>query len=208
MARYSASNINIGIALYLVFNLITVIPGFAVMILVSNITSGTWLHTLIANLLMLPVYYLAVKYAALYVNKNYVVKDKNKVVFSALKVLFVLYGLVEILMFYSAGYITAGMVSIAFTVTLIAGVIYKFAPNLIQETSTEEVALSANLLPERHIFRTVLLGVLGFVFFLLVPFMAMIFYSEQFGNIFWLIPIAYFVAIFFLFKKVFFNKVS
>lgn len=136
MARYSASNINIGIALYLVFNLITVIPGFAVMILVSNITSGTWLHTLIANLLMLPVYYLAVKYAALYVNKNYVVKDKNKVVFSALKVLFVLYGLVEILMFYSAGYITAGMVSIAFTVTLIAGVIYKFAPNLIQETST------------------------------------------------------------------------
>ena len=171
---------------------------------------NVWLYILINCLLVTPVPYLALKFSAHNLNKNYVIPDKSNIISLVLKYFLVINGLFIIGHYFYAGYLMASMIVGVFTIIWVTVILYQFAPKFIQESSPEEITGSADLVKEpsilKRVIRTSLLTIFGFIFLLVAPFIGYILISEKYGNITWLIAIIYFVVVISLFKILFFNR--
>jgi hypothetical protein len=97
------------------------------------------------------------------------------------------------------------MLAGAFAVMGIAIIIYKFAPEQIQEATAEEIAASEAARQERSVLKqivgTAVLTISGCIFLLIVPFIGYFVFVDSTGKFVWVILLVYFAIAIFLFNK-------
>lgn len=205
MTKKRASDSGVAFTLYYTFGLFSWIPALIVTWIASKFATDAISYIFLYSLPFLPISYFALKYATTSVNKNYIITNKDIISSLLLKYLLLLGGLVMGLSAYLTGYISAGWIAAALGIIFTATVMYKFAPGLIQESTREEVHSSVNSTPEPHLLKrtgqTALLTMLGFVIFVIIPLIGVLFFGEQLGQTAWLVLIAYYVIGIFLFGK-------
>lgn len=204
-----ASNTKTAVTLFVTFNIFSFVPLFVASLIASVLVSDAWVYIFINCLLVLPIPYYALKWAAKSVHHSYIIRESEKVISSVKKYLLIINSVFIIGNFLYVGYITASMIVGAFTIGWAYFVIHKYGLSLVINSPENEVASSAedNVSVGRSIGKAALFAVAVFTMFLLVPFMGLIIYGDMLGDKLGYVAIAYFVAVFvagvFVYRKLF-----
>jgi hypothetical protein len=199
--KKKASTSSLAWMLYLTFNIITnalLFVGFFVIGFLTNYALG---FGVFEPLIALPASYFGLKYASNYLNKHYVITEKDRIIALVLRAMIIVSVVFVIVQLLITGYLSAGVVQSAIIAVMVIGVFRKFAPAMLQESSPEEMA-SPEVVEERHvlkrILKTVVVTALGSIFLLVVPFIAYIAVAENFSAIAGAIFLAYFIVVIYL----------
>lgn len=204
-----ASNTKTAVILFVTFNIFSFVPLFIVSLISSVLASDIWIYILINSILVMPIPYYSLKWAAKSVSRSYVIKENEIVVSLVNKYLIVINSIFFAGNYLFVGYVTASMIVGVFTIGWAYFVIQKYGLSFVPNSPENEVSSSFedNVSIGSSMGKAALFGIAIFAIFFLVPLMGLIMYGDSLGDMLGYVAILYFTIMLivgvFVYKKLF-----